>query len=69
MLKISLAAARKNANLTQDEVSKILNVALSTVQNWENGKTAPKINKAIELCNLYNVTLDNIDFEKFLPTN
>lgn len=64
MLKISLAAARKNANLTQEEVSKAMNVALSTVQNWENGKTVPKINKAIELCNLYNVPLDNIDFEK-----
>ena len=35
MPKITLKAARVNAGLTQQEVANELDVALSTVRNWE----------------------------------
>lgn len=62
MIKISLAAARKNANLTQRDVASSLNVAVSTVRNWETGKTTPNVAQAGELCALYGVPYDFINF-------
>ncbi len=40
--RISLAAARVNAKLTQEEVARIMHVSKNTVNNWENGKTEMK---------------------------
>ena len=37
--RISLAAARVNAELTQDEVAKKLHVGKQTVVSWEKGET------------------------------
>lgn len=61
-MKISLAAARTNANLTQKEAAKLLDVSNKTLCNWEKGTSFPKANKIIELCNLYNVDYDNLIF-------
>lgn len=62
MLRISLAAARVNANLTQSEVAKALNVSNRTIIDWEKGRTEPKISEAYKLSSLYNVCIDNIFF-------
>lgn len=62
-MKISLKAARVNANLTQKEVARKLDISDVTVINWENGKTAPTVKQIYSLCSLYGCTLDDI----FLP--
>ena len=62
MIKISLAAARTNAGLTQTQVAEALGVAISTVRNWETGKFTPKLKQAYALCELYGVPLDCIKF-------
>ena len=62
MPKISLAAARVNAGFTQEQVAKELNVAPSTVRNWESGKTTPSLLNVEKLCNLYSMPYDYIDF-------
>ena len=59
-LQISLAAARVNANLTQDEVSKQLHVSKQTVVNWEKGKAVPTFIVMSALSNLYGIPIDNI---------
>lgn len=59
-IKISLAAARVNAGLTQLEVSSILGVSKQTVCNWESGKTAPNITQARRLSDVYQMPLDYI---------
>lgn len=59
-LQISLAAARTNAQLTQEDVAKGLGVGKQTIVNWEKGKTQPKITQAKEMCKLYNIPYDNI---------
>ena len=38
MSRISLAAARVNAKLTQEEMANKLEVTRQTYQSWENGK-------------------------------
>ena len=63
-IQISLAAARVNAKLTQDEVSKAIKVTKQSIVNWENGKSEPKISEMRKLSELYNMPIDNI----FLPT-
>lgn len=63
-IQISLAAARVNAGMTQDEIAKKMHVGKQTVVNWEKGNTEPKMSQARELSAIYNIPLDNI----FLPS-
>ncbi len=63
MPKITLRAARVNAGLTQQEVADELGVALSTVRNWENGTTTPKLPYFVQLCQIYNIPMDGIFFD------
>lgn len=63
-LRISLAAARVNAGLKQDDVAKELKVGKQTIVNWEKGISEPKMSQARELSALYKMPLDYI----FLPT-
>ena len=62
MPQITLKAARVNVDLTQADVAKKLDVSISTIKNWEKGKTFPKPPHIVKLCELYNVTYDNIFF-------
>lgn len=61
-LKISLRAARINAELKQREVADILNVEKSTVSSWERGLSQPKIEQAQLLSQIYKIPLDNLIF-------
>lgn len=60
---MSLAAARVDAGLTQDDVAKALNVTKNTIVAWEKGTSEPKISQARELCELYGRPMDDI----FMP--
>lgn len=62
-LKISLRAARVNAEMTMDEVSKQLHRGKKTISSWETGKTEPKASELEALCELYGLNMDDI----FLP--
>lgn len=60
---MSLKAIRIDRKLTQKQVAEALNVAISTVKNWENGVTFPKQPAIEKLCELYKVPYDFIRFE------
>lgn len=60
MLKISLKAARVNANMTQAYVAKKLKKNKQTIVNWENGKTVIDVANFAALCNLYKVDKEYI---------
>lgn len=62
MFKISLEAARRNANLTQDQVAEELGVSNKTVSAWEKGKSFPNAEKIDALCKLYGCSYDHINF-------
>jgi XRE family transcriptional regulator len=64
-VKISLKAARVNANLTQEEVAKLLRKNKQTIVNWENGKTVIDVGNFTALCQLYKIDKDCI----FCPRN
>lgn len=61
-IKITLAAARVNAGLTQEDVTKALGITKNTLVSWEKGTSEPKITQAQELSKLYKMPLDCIFF-------
>lgn len=58
-IKITLAAARVNAHMTQEDVRKVLNVSKQTVVNWESGKTRPSTATLHFLADLYKIPEEN----------
>lgn len=63
VLKISLAAARVNAKLTQSDVARKLGKTKQTIVNWENGRTIIDTANFTLLSEIYGIPQDNI----FLP--
>lgn len=62
MPKITLKAARINAGLSQAEAAKKLDVSVSTIRNWECGKTFPNQPKIERMCEVYNIPFDALFF-------
>lgn len=65
-LKISMAAARVNAGMTQDEVAEALHVSNKTVSNWEKGKVLPKFIQLKAFCDVVDVPIECILLPKTL---
>lgn len=62
-IRISLAAARVNAGLTQEAAAKKIGVTKQTIINWEKGKIVPRIPEMEMLSRIYGIPQDYI----FLP--
>lgn len=63
VIQISLAAARVNARLTQEDVAKKMKIGKRTIINWEKGVSIPSFADLKMLSDIYGIPLDNI----FLP--
>ena len=63
-IQISLAAARVNAGMTQEEVAKKMGISKQTIINWEKGKNIPGIPEMEMMSKLYAMLQDYI----FLPS-
>lgn len=63
-IQISLAAARVNAELTQQEVANRLHISKQTIVNWEKGKSEPSASQADMLSELYKFPRDSIFFKE-----
>lgn len=59
-VKITLAAARVNAGMTQAEVAEKLHVSNKTIVNWENGKADPPFSALAILSEMYKIPIDCI---------
>lgn len=60
MFRISLEAARVNANMSQKDAAIAVDVNVSTIANWEKGKTSPDADKFKKLCQVYGCPMDLI---------
>ena len=58
--KISLKAARVNANMTQEQVAKAVHRNKQTIVNWETGITDITFGDVLKLCELYGVAVELI---------
>jgi DNA-binding XRE family transcriptional regulator len=63
MSRISLAAARVNAKLTQEEMANKLGITRQTYAAWESGKTDMRTAYFIAFCQITGFSTDDI----FLP--
>lgn len=64
LLKISLAAARVNAGLTQKQLADKCFVSESTVVSWEAGKTFPNAKKLPLLEQALGLSLNYVRFDR-----
>ena len=51
---------RLSKNMTQEALAEKLNVSRQTVSKWELDTAQPEIEKAIELCKIFNCSLDHL---------
>lgn len=51
---------RLSRNMTQEVLADKLNVSRQTVSKWEMDGAMPEMDKAIELCSIFNCTLDDL---------
>ena len=51
---------RKMTNMTQEELAEKMNVSRQTVSKWELGSIFPEIEKLVELCEMFNCSVDQI---------
>lgn len=57
---ITLKAARVNAGLSQQDLANVIGVHVSTIVNWENAKTSPKMTDFEKLCDCLKVDRDSL---------
>ena len=60
MPKITLKAARVNAELTQDEAAERIGKSKQTIMNWEKGITPIKYCDLIKLSEIYDMPIEYI---------
>lgn len=53
-----LKELRKEQNLTQSELSGLLNYAYTAIANYENGRNEPRMGEFIKLANILGVSTD-----------
>lgn len=58
--KISIASARVNAGMKQSDLASALNVSVSTITNWENGRSEPNVNQLRKISDLSGIPMDFI---------
>ena len=65
-MRVTIKAARVNADLTQSAFAKAVGVGVKTVQNWESGASSPRADKMPEICTVLGCEIKDIIF---LPKN
>ena len=55
-----LKEKRTDANLSQEDLAKILGISRQTVSSWENNRSYPDIGSLLKLSDLYGTSLDEL---------
>lgn len=56
----NLVRLRKSRNLTQDQLASKLNYSDKAISKWEHATSLPSIENLYEICQFYDVTLDDL---------
>lgn len=59
-MRISLAAARVNAKMNQREMAEYIGVDVSTITNWEKGKSEPSTSQLRKISEASGIPMDYI---------
>lgn len=49
-----------SGNMTQESLAEKMSVSRQTISKWEKDTAKPEMDKALELCKVFNCTLDNL---------
>lgn len=55
-----LLKLRKQKGLSQEEIANIIGVSRQTISKWETGESNPDFDKIVPLCDLYNISTDEL---------
>lgn len=61
-----LIALRKRRGLSQEELAEKLNVSRQSVSKWESNNTYPETEKIVQICNLFNCSMDDLINDKVM---
>lgn len=61
-----LVALRKKNGLSQEELAEKLNVSRQSVSKWESNNTYPETDKIVQICNLFNCSMDDLINDKII---
>ncbi len=56
----NLKKLRKEHNLSQEALADKLNVSRQSVSKWESNQAYPEMDKVLQICELFNLTLDEL---------
>ena len=62
-LSDNLKKIRKDNNLSQEALAEKLGVSRQAVSKWESGLAYPEMDKVIQICNMFDLNID----ELFVP--
>lgn len=65
----TLFKLRKEKNLSQEDVAEKLNVTRQTVSKWETNQSTPDFDKIVPLCELFEITTEELLTGKKAETN
>lgn len=51
---------RKEKNITQSELAELLDITDRAISKWENGICMPDASNILELCNILNITINDL---------
>lgn len=55
-----ITALRKKKGLSQDALAHALNVSRQSISKWETGASTPELEKLIAICDLFQISLDEL---------
>ena len=56
----NLKKIRKEYGLSQEQLADKLGVSRQSVSNWESQQAYPEMDKVIQLCNMFNLNIDEL---------
>ena len=59
-----LTELRKNKGLTQTELAEEMFITHQAISQWENGLTIPDLGSLLKLCEIFNITLNDLFYQK-----
>lgn len=60
MLGEKIISERKKCKLNQEDLAEKLGITRQTISNWELNETSPDLKQASKLCDIFNISLDEL---------
>ena len=59
-----LIKLRKKNGFSQEDLANKLNVSRQSVSKWESNNTYPETDKIVQICNIFNCSMDDLINDK-----